>query len=378
MKLVLYSNKISPHQMPVFSRLVDHYGEDNCRYVYFQRMSEERLKLGWGEIKKDWIVFGKYGEKVIDETLETCDVLITGYREVELFQKRHSKGLKTIYTGERWYKPPIGWRRLLSPWYFRMAFLMANMIKRGEISYLPKGVWAARDVLFTQDILSGKIWRFWRKLDLDFERCPGGEIRCSGIVVPNMKMWGYFVESSRMGNDETASSTDQCRFLWVGRMLDWKRVDTIIRASAYVAENQRSFTVDLYGCGEYEPQLRKLARKLDVEDTVHFCPPVSIQDVRNVMRAHDVFILSSDQFEGWGATVSEALSEGMTVLGTYDAGSSSTILDPEHLFEAGDWRGLADLMMKCIALQHDHLLIGQGIGKWSADCAASKLMEFIG
>ena len=378
MKVVLYSNKISPHQMPVFSRLVEHYGKDNCRYVHFERMSEERLKLGWGEDNADWIIFAKYGDNVIDETLETCDVLITGYRVVELFQKRHNKGLKTIYTGERWFKPPIGWRRLIAPWYFRMAWKMVNMIKRGDVLYLPKGIWAARDVLFTQDILSGKIWRFWHKLEVDFERCPGGDIRCSGAVVPNMKMWGYFVDSSGVRKVETASSTDRCRFLWVGRMLDWKRVDTIIRASAYVAGNNHPCTVDLYGCGEYEPQLRKLASKLDVEDVVRFYPPVSIQDVRNVMRAHDVFILSSDQFEGWGATVSEALSEGMTVLGTYDAGSSSTILDSEYLFEAGDWRGLADLMMKCIALQQDHLLHGQGIGKWSADYAASKLIEIIG
>ena len=73
-----------------------------------------------------------------------------------------------------------------------------------------------------------------------------------------------------------------------------------------------------------------------------FHPPVSVVDVRNLMRNHDVYILASDGYEGWGAVVSEALEEGMLVLGTYEAGSSATILSPKNLFHAGDWRYLME------------------------------------
>jgi glycosyltransferase involved in cell wall biosynthesis len=85
------------------------------------------------------------------------------------------------------------------------------------------------------------------------------------------------------------------------------------------------------------------------------------------MRAHDVYVLSSNAYEGWGAVVSEALEEGMKVVGTYEAGASATILPESNLFHAGDWSWLKDLLQKDI-LKAD-------IGLWSAKNAAKVLIE---
>ena len=61
-----------------------------------------------------------------------------------------------------------------------------------------------------------------------------------------------------------------------------------------------------------------------------------VAEVRAFMRSHEVYVLPSNAYEGWGAVVSEALEEGMEVLGTYEAGSSATVLPQENLFHAGD------------------------------------------
>jgi glycosyltransferase involved in cell wall biosynthesis len=84
------------------------------------------------------------------------------------------------------------------------------------------------------------------------------------------------------------------------------------------------------------------------------------------MREHDVYVLSSNGYEGWGAVVSEALEEGMAVIGTHEAGSSATILPESNLFHAGDWRRLKELLERDVERV--------GIGEWTAKSAAGVLL----
>ena len=89
------------------------------------------------------------------------------------------------------------------------------------------------------------------------------------------------------------------------------------------------------------------------------------------MRTHDVYVLSSNAEEGWGAALNEALEEGMLAFGTYEAGASAAMLPKSHLFHAGDWRVLSRLLLK--AVNGD--IKSTGIGDWTAKNAARKLLE---
>jgi glycosyltransferase involved in cell wall biosynthesis len=82
------------------------------------------------------------------------------------------------------------------------------------------------------------------------------------------------------------------------------------------------------------------------------------------MREHDVYVLASNGYEGWGAVVSEALEEGMKVIGTYEAGSSATILPKECLFKSGDYVVLRKMLADSAGLP----LLDKEI--WSAKNAA--------
>ena len=150
--------------------------------------------------------------------------------------------------------------------------------------------------------------------------------------------------------------------LWVGRMLKLKRVDTIIKAVGECSKSKK-ITLDVYGVGPEEARLKKLAAEYG--GVIKFYPPVPINEVRKLMREHDVYVLSSNGYEGWGAVVSEALEEGRAVVGTYEAGSSATILPESNLFHAGDWRKLKEL------LEGDVERVG--IGPWTAKSAAEVL-----
>lgn len=163
-----------------------------------------------------------------------------------------------------------------------------------------------------------------------------------------------------MVRDETV-----LRVLWVGRLLDWKRVDAIIKAVGELSKGRR-IALDIYGIGPEEKRLKLLAAQYG--EAISFYPPVPIGIIRNLMRMHDVYVLSSNAYEGWGAVVSEALEEGMAVIGTYEAGSSATILPESSLFHAGDWQGLKNLLAGDLRQT--------GIGAWSVKTAAKRLLAF--
>lgn len=101
---------------------------------------------------------------------------------------------------------------------------------------------------------------------------------------------------------------------------------------------------------------------------------VPVTEVRSFMRSNDVYVLASNAHEGWGAVVSEALEEGMEVFGTYEAGSSATMLPKENLFHAGDWKTLSEQLIRFgrSRVRHCH-----GIDNWNAKFAAKKLVERI-
>ena len=174
---------------------------------------------------------------------------------------------------------------------------------------------------------------------------------------------------------------DTMKILWVGRLLDWKCVDTIIRAVCAHCDvmrrigRQPKMTLDVYGSGPEEESLKRLAKSEEV--LIRFYEPVAIDMVRSLMREHDVYVLSSNAVEGWGAVANEALEEGMHVLGTYEAGGSATMLDEDALFHAGDWKRLLTLLESCLSQQRQGLLKSQGIGDWSVEKGADTFVDLI-
>lgn len=374
----LYTIILSPHQLPLFRAIMARLGEEECRYVAVRPPLSERTKMGWGgAFDEKWVIEEASNREQARAVLKSAKMLMSGMRDIDLFEDQCKRGLTTIYCGERWFKPPLGMLRLLHPRYFKMAQRFVKLLREQEQMYaFPIGIHAARDMARLCGLFAGDWKCAFRAPELEFERKPGGKIKLKveskklkAIAHPEkycldkMRMWGYFVEPSKLTpcNQEHKA----LRILWVGRLLNWKRVDTIIRAVVGLAPN---VTLDIYGTGPMEDKLKALAR--GYEDVIKFYPPVPIAEVRKLMREHDVYVLASNAYEGWGAVVSEALEERMRVIGTYEAGSSATILPECQLFHAGDAKRLRELLTAATSEQ-------TGIGEWSAKKAGDCLAKFI-
>ena len=150
-------------------------------------------------------------------------------------------------------------------------------------------------------------------------------------------------------------------------MLDLKRVGDLARACRPRPDLKRGgILLDLYGHGPEEARLRAIAERCD---SIRFHDFVPVARVRELMRAHDVYVLPSNGYEGWGAVVSEALEEGMRVLATVESGAGATLLPPSNLFRAGDVEALAKKLRAPIPVVP--------IGDWTAEGAAKALLALV-
>jgi glycosyltransferase involved in cell wall biosynthesis len=262
MKFVQYQDCKSPHQLPLARELLRRLGLDNFRYVYRDADQAERAELGWnmGGADEPWQLHIGTNPEETHELIENAEVLLTGMREIDLFERRSAKGLKTFYQTERWFKPIDmagctlpGWLRLLHPRYMHMALRFRWLVTSSDkFKVLPIGVHSYRDMRFL------------------------------GVPESQMALWGYFVEPSERTQREPVVHEHECRVLWVGRMLKLKRVDTIIKAFGKVVQSSqcgKDMRLLLVGNGPGRKRLELLAKSLPVS----FMDSVPINEVRELM-----------------------------------------------------------------------------------------------
>lgn len=366
MKCVVYVYCVTPHWLPICEELLRSLGSDECSVVYLNEISKGRARIGWNALDSKRFIKYSADNAQVKGLLEKADNLLCEVRDVNLFETRCKKGLKTFYTSERWFKPFMGIARMLHPRYFINAIRIGRLLNTCDnFMYLPVGIYAAQDMFRLMMISKCRLSYFFRTKKLSFNPMPGGEIEATN----KLKMWAYFIKPSlRSVREEDLNNRRLIgnKILWVGRLLRLKRVDDIIRAVIGLNKQGLKFTLDIYGEGPDANRLMELAKGTSC---ISFYPPVKNDEVRQLMSTNDIYILSSDCHEGWGAVVGEALEEGMLVLGTKDAGASMTQLPKTHLYKAGDVNGLIALLSNKMGLDRT------GIREWTPSKAAAWLIN---
>jgi glycosyltransferase involved in cell wall biosynthesis len=104
------------------------------------------------------------------------------------------------------------------------------------------------------------------------------------------------------------------RFLFAGRLVDWKAVDLLLEAFRRVAGRNRA-ALDVVGEGPARAALEAQARRLGLGDAVIFHGWLPQEELARRLRDADVFVLPS-LFECGGAVVLEAMAAGLPVVAT--------------------------------------------------------------
>ncbi|WP_254955427.1 glycosyltransferase family 4 protein [Cyanobium sp. Cruz-8H5] len=116
------------------------------------------------------------------------------------------------------------------------------------------------------------------------------------------------------------------RFVFAGRLVDWKGVDHLLRAVSLLRA-EVPLVLDVLGDGTERLGLEALSRELDLCRMVTFHGWLPQPDVAARMRSADVFVLPS-LWECGGAVVLEAMAAGVPVIAT-DWGGPADYLDDE-------------------------------------------------
>lgn len=318
MKILQVTNIVSHHQLPLAHELCKLVGEDNFLFAATEAIDEDRLKNGWqGEYPEKWIIHPNNSieeKEKFDKFWNEADVVLCGERLISKMQERVDNKKLCFYMSERWWKPPVGMFRLCHPRYLKMFLSFRRLSKSPYFHYLPTGPFAAKDLAWLVP-MPGRVWR-----------------------------WGYFTEMPgvmRNASDEANSKT--VSILWVGRMLKLKRVDLLIRALARLKNEGKDFKLTLVGEGPERERLQKLADKLLGHEYYTIQNFIPSSEVPALMAQHDIYVLPSNAYEGWGAVVNEAMSVGCAVIASDKTGAGAAMI--EHgvnglLFKSGSKNSL--------------------------------------
>jgi glycosyltransferase involved in cell wall biosynthesis len=121
------------------------------------------------------------------------------------------------------------------------------------------------------------------------------------------------------------------KILFVGRLVERKGVEYLIRAMPLVAE-QLDIRLDVVGEGELRAQLEELSNSLKLKDKVNFTGRIKDELLGTYYRDCDVFVLpaivdSKGDTEGLGMVLVEALSYGKPVIASAVGGIVDIVKD---------------------------------------------------
>lgn len=164
----------------------------------------------------------------------------------------------------------------------------------------------------------------------------------------------------------SANSNVVIRIIAVGRLVQLKCFDTLVKASAKIIQQGKAdLIVQIVGDGEDRMQLESLIADLGVGNSVKL---LGIRDdVIELMRDADIFVIPSS-YEGLSIAMIEAMACGLPIIGS-DAPGIREFINHENnglLFKIKDHRALAD----CI-----HQLVSDGKLRTYLSYAARKSFE---
>ncbi len=137
-------------------------------------------------------------------------------------------------------------------------------------------------------------------------------------------------------------SVDGNRLLYIGRLVDVKGVDVLIRAMAILSDRDIEVELDVLGDGEAREHLDTLVGQYALNEQVFFHGVVL--EKQEFFDRDGIFVYPSIWQEAFGISIIEAMSQGLVCVASRVGGIPEIITEDNQgiLFDAGDPEALAD------------------------------------
>lgn len=242
----------------------------------------------------DWLNISNH--RLAMSLLLSSDICVFGgYESFKLFRIRAKKGLLSYVISERWLKK--GLSNLMSPRLLPQFISYHLFLRNRPVYMLCASAFAARD----------------------FSRLYMYKGRCL--------KWGYFTKvSDQTISDKDRHSNNVTTIMWCARFINWKHPELPILLAKNLKERNIRFSIDMFGDGPEIKRCKKLCGELGVEDLVSFKGAQSNAVILNEMKRHDLFLITSDKNEGWGAVLNEAMASGCAVVASDEIGAAPYLI----------------------------------------------------
>lgn len=358
MKFTFVSNYINHHQLPLAKEMIKTLGEDYC-FIQTEPMTEERLKMGWGEKEEMPFLKCYYEEpKQCQKIIEESDIVMYGgIDDLHYIENRLNEGKPVFQYAERFYKE--GRYKAVSPRGLIRKYKEHTKFRNDPVYLLCAGAYVAGDY---QIVMS----------------------------YPKKKFtWGYFPEFAPHNVDELLKKKKKCgkiSILWAGRMIDWKHPEMVVLLAEHLKNDPSvpAFSITMIGGGECEASLKEHIKKQGLEEYFDFPGYKKPSEVRNYMEQADIYLFTSDRKEGWGAVLNEAMNSACAVIANTSAGASySMIRDGENglLYKNKDAVRMIELVKKCMKDEDFREMLSKKAYEtieslWNPAHAAKELLKF--
>ncbi len=209
-----------------------------------------------------------------------------------------------------------------------------------------------------------------------------GDFQRVGAYRSKAYRWGYFPPVPQLfararGEGEPLS------LAWAGRMISWKHPEMPLRLASALRDSGMPFRLTYVGEGELLEETRAAACSMGLGEAVCFAGAMSPAAVREEMLASDIFLFTSDENEGWGAVLNEAMASGCAVVASAPAGATGYLVrhGENGLVYNGSVGGLVEAGMQLAAqppLRREELGVAAYDTMrrlWNGDVAARRLLE---
>lgn len=309
------------HQYPFCTEMYKLLGDDFL-FVYTDEMEDERKNMGWDKAFSEASYIIKYDDETTPRIIMDSDIVLCG-------------SVHMCYIKDRLKTEKITFR------YFERLY------KKGRIHALKPG-------------------GYIRKLNEHTRvRNKNVYLLCAGAYVPadfklffsypeKMLKWGYFTEEEAAEFEELLKikeGNERTEILWTGRMIDWKYPVMSVLLGEMLSIKGFDFHITMIGDGPEKEGLLQYIQENELERYFTVESFMEPSKVREYMRKADVYLMTSDFNEGWGAVINEAMSSGCVVVASAGAGGAGYLIEHDYnglIFNTYDMEDLGHEVMRVL------------------------------
>lgn len=353
MELVFVTNYYNHHQAALAKCFDVKTGHHFC-FIETEPISSERKNMGWSNEDEPAYVKKAYGNEQIrlecQQLINAADVVIWGSCPFSMIQPRLKARKLTFCYSERLFKKGFG-----------------------PIAFGGRAI---------------KYWlKHWRYQKNHYLLCASAyaaeDYAKIGLFRNRAYKWGYYPECKyHKAVDDIIAEKQPGTLLWAGRMIDWKHPELPVQLAKRLKDAGFRFQMDMIGNGDQLPLIEEMVGKLNLGDCVRLHGAKSPDEVRKYMERSDIYLFTSDQNEGWGAVVNEAMSSACAVVANDAAGSVRYLIENNKnglVYHNGITKELYRYVVLLLKNQDKCHQYGRRAfatmsKEWSADAAAARFI----